>query len=407
MSEVVYYCNSYSLATFANPSNEIDGSLSTFATATANNQSIQHDANTCPGINLGTITKVEFRVYAKRNSGTTDFLRMLSRFSETNGDSRDWTLPGSASWSSYYDITTDTNAPTTWSWSDVVACDIWLQFKRTSAGDCDAYKTEIRITYTPNEASASDGVVFGESRTPLANRIAAGSDGVGLGENRTGRGDYATLANDGMIVSEQFTVLANRIAVASDGFTTSELATFLAALSVMADDSFVVSEIVAPIASVTVSISDRIIVGEILDTIVSRIASVADGFSIAEVVSLALIASAVDGLAVGESASPVGSYSVTANDAAVLSEGSTAIGRFIAAVADGVSFSELADYLRELAVGNVCVTFTAASATISFAAAAPTIDAAELFATITATGNAPAVSATGNAPTITGEINEC
>ena len=146
MATITYYVNGYALSNWTNPTNAVDGSTSTYANTTVNNRVQQSDSNTCPGTNLGTITAVEFRIYAAAVSGSP-FVQTLTRFNGVDGDSDDYYPSSSPAWSSYYDATSDTNAPGTWSWSDVVTFDVWPRAK-TTGDELRLYMIEIRVTYT-------------------------------------------------------------------------------------------------------------------------------------------------------------------------------------------------------------------------------------------------------------------
>ena len=115
--------------------------------------------NTCPGTNLGTISKVELRAYTYNEYYPliVDYLRPV--FSGGDGDNHDI---GSVldDWSSYFDITSDTNAPSPWSWSDVqnLDCDVYRDNAYGMPLDSYIAKVEIRVTYTTGGSSSINSV---------------------------------------------------------------------------------------------------------------------------------------------------------------------------------------------------------------------------------------------------------
>ena len=102
--------------------------------------------------NLGTITKVELRSYGYYTiAGTTKndvFLRPV--FTGGDGDNHTFDLSGSPTYSSYFDITNDTNAPTTWTWTDVRNLDCDVELDVDGSGNGLIGIVEIRVTANHN-----------------------------------------------------------------------------------------------------------------------------------------------------------------------------------------------------------------------------------------------------------------
>ncbi len=161
-SEVVYYFDSYDRgeAWPVSPGNMVDGSISTYASV--NNMGGPSyvelcEKNTCSGIDLGTISKLELRVYGYYSGSQRDiFLRPVFGGTE-DGDNYTFVTPSTANWSSWFDITNDPNAEEEWSWSDIVAlmCDVEGE---SDIGIWTLYcsKVELRVTYTPSPSEISD-----------------------------------------------------------------------------------------------------------------------------------------------------------------------------------------------------------------------------------------------------------
>ena len=57
-------------------------------------------------------------------------------------------LSSSATWTDWIDITSDTNAPGTWTWADVTNLDLDITAS-VVGGKAQVYKVELSVTYTP------------------------------------------------------------------------------------------------------------------------------------------------------------------------------------------------------------------------------------------------------------------
>lgn len=133
----------------------VDGSTGTTASFFgATNDTQLCNTNTCPGTDLGTITKVEIRAYGQEAQTGNVSLYLQPVFSGGNGDTHDL-LPdfsfGSNVWSQWFDITSDTNAPGTWSWSDVQNLDMTVYGEQNESGPGSVQrigKIDIRVTYS-------------------------------------------------------------------------------------------------------------------------------------------------------------------------------------------------------------------------------------------------------------------
>ncbi len=66
-----------------------------------------------------TITKVEIRVCGYFTGGCYAWIILRPVFRLGEGDDHNWSLPGTACWSPWFDITEDTNAPDPWTIDDV------------------------------------------------------------------------------------------------------------------------------------------------------------------------------------------------------------------------------------------------------------------------------------------------
>lgn len=150
MSEVTYYWNEHHATTKwkINPGNMVDNNIATYAYSWSRNQ--YNITNTCPGTDLGAISKVEIRFYTEAIGAGWLYFRPYFNGSDW-GDQ--WSPPaqGSPGWTPYHDITEDTNAPDPWTWADVKNLDMKLIcFGLSDIAGCS--KCEIRVTY---ESSAN------------------------------------------------------------------------------------------------------------------------------------------------------------------------------------------------------------------------------------------------------------
>jgi len=134
------------------PANMVDGSTATFASTTTDADVELLTANANSGTDLGTITKVEVQAYAYQSTDTTGSITLTPIFSGTNsGDGHSFNPGTSADWSTYADITSDTNAPSTWTWADVQNLDLNVTWN-ANAGSNTGYlaQANVRVTYENN-----------------------------------------------------------------------------------------------------------------------------------------------------------------------------------------------------------------------------------------------------------------
>lgn len=162
MSIVTYYMNSYDKGTWSDVSNIYDGDDDTYGYSDTGGEFSRSDDNSCPGTNLGTITKVEMRLkgyytYSGRAPGAG--ILWCPGFTAGYGTEVVFILPtNTGAWSSYEDITEDTNAPANWTWSEVSSLDSYIESDPGSDLVNNIYCSiiEIRVTYTPSEEGVGD-----------------------------------------------------------------------------------------------------------------------------------------------------------------------------------------------------------------------------------------------------------
>ena len=169
MPTATYQFNSYNAGSTTwqtSPANIVDGSDTTFGRTNVNGDHILMDGNQYTSGGTGTITKVELHCSWASN-GSNCVPSLVPVFGgTTDGDSHAVTTSNSAQTdSAYFDITSDTNAPGTWSWSDIAA----LQGKITvarSGNRIDIYYVDVRVTYTTSDASVSPSAIAATTTIP-------------------------------------------------------------------------------------------------------------------------------------------------------------------------------------------------------------------------------------------------
>jgi hypothetical protein len=155
-SEVVYYFNEYKPEECWDnePDLMVDESVESFAMTDYNGTVQLCNKNTCPGDNLGVISKVELRVngYHEGESGSI-ILRPVFN-GENDGENYTYETPsGESAWSSWFDITNDegfssgSSESSSWPWSVVngLMCDVEASFEEQCQLFCSMI--EIRVTY--------------------------------------------------------------------------------------------------------------------------------------------------------------------------------------------------------------------------------------------------------------------
>jgi len=140
------------------PANMVDSNIKTFAATFVDGRVQLCDSNTCAETGDEAISKVEIRAFSGAGSysaspGVAAYLRPV--FSGGDGDNHSWEPPDltedtPAEWGTWFDITNDTNAPATWTWSDVTSMNVdhYPDFPvGGSPWHLKTAKIEVRVTY--------------------------------------------------------------------------------------------------------------------------------------------------------------------------------------------------------------------------------------------------------------------
>jgi hypothetical protein len=150
MAVATYYFDGYTDNTnWGFPERMVDNNLANFASAGIASI-LTLNSNTCVTALTGAIQTVELRVYGKAGAGnrTNNRTQLIPIFDNGNGDNHisQWTST-TASWSEWFNITYDTNAPIKWTWSDIINFQCYCQSINHSSSNKIA-KVEMRVTYS-------------------------------------------------------------------------------------------------------------------------------------------------------------------------------------------------------------------------------------------------------------------
>jgi peptidase M28-like protein/PKD domain-containing protein len=146
-----YYFNHYDSneAWTTNPSSMVNGNDSSYTSTTSDGDIEFCDGNNCSGSDLGIISKVEIRVKGYRYYNGSIKLRPV--FRSGDGDNHGFSLSSQGGWSQWYDITSDTNAPGSWTWADVrsLRCDVEASIIISGLPPSIVYcsQVEVQVTY--------------------------------------------------------------------------------------------------------------------------------------------------------------------------------------------------------------------------------------------------------------------
>ncbi len=180
MPDVTYYFNAYVTPVWVNPNNLVDGDAGTFAASEAKKTEQLLTGNTCPGTDLGTITRVQIRAFAYGDGN--DRLDITPVFTGGDGDIHE-TVPvvDPGGWSAYVDITNDTNHPDWSLWSHIQDLDCIIDNVAVSKGNIMyASKVEIKVSI--------DVIYVGADPIPRANQLLTGNTNIDKNNPAKGSG---------------------------------------------------------------------------------------------------------------------------------------------------------------------------------------------------------------------------
>jgi hypothetical protein len=171
-SSAIYYYDGYdsSEAWPFDPQNTVDGNEFTRAHTDwinpTTNETHLFNKNTAPSTELGIVKKVEFR--GKIDVYGIGKFYITPEFSAGNGTINLFQNVYT-DWTSWIDITSDVNAPSSWTWSDVKNLKIRVMASDPASHDNSLYKMEIRVTYQKTIVSKGKdtyALTISESNSP-------------------------------------------------------------------------------------------------------------------------------------------------------------------------------------------------------------------------------------------------
>ena len=146
----IYYFDDYEWETWdTSPENVVDGDNTTYGQDNDEGYQMLLNSTNYTGGMSDTISSVEFRLYWWSNNWDGTWPQMKPSYDGTNGSVfEDDDQGGGAAWTEWYDITEDTNAPATWTWSDIETLNLYLGMTRPSWGLIRPYIIELRVNYS-------------------------------------------------------------------------------------------------------------------------------------------------------------------------------------------------------------------------------------------------------------------
>jgi len=134
------------------PQQMADGSINLYAASkTVNEIELLTSNSLIEPLQYGnTVVKVEIRARHRTYTATTGTIALRPVFSDGDGDNHILNSINLGAWSEWFDITEDTNAPSTWTWEDVNNLDVNHWMVKTVCGNpngCQTARIEIRVTW--------------------------------------------------------------------------------------------------------------------------------------------------------------------------------------------------------------------------------------------------------------------
>jgi len=132
------------------PQQMADGSINLYAASkTVNEIELLTSNSLIEPLQYGnTVVKVEIRARHRTYTATTGTIALRPVFSDGDGDNHILNSINLGAWSEWFDITEDTNAPSTWTWENItdLDCDVEL-LTLIGPNSAAVAKVETRITY--------------------------------------------------------------------------------------------------------------------------------------------------------------------------------------------------------------------------------------------------------------------
>jgi len=150
MATKTYYSNATSFNGYTNGANAENDSTANYAYSQSS--AVRYSGNNCPSTNYGTITAVYLVPYQRVTDTNVSYQQIFHPYfavwPNSPGDSHYITYSAAATEPSI-NITSDTNAPGSWAWSNVAAMDCAVSAHVRAGELCYLWRTRILVTYTP------------------------------------------------------------------------------------------------------------------------------------------------------------------------------------------------------------------------------------------------------------------
>ena len=169
---ISFYFNDYDRnKTFwaATPEQMVDGLLTTSAGSSTEGQTQLLNSNTCSGLDLGQIKKVELRTFsaAAAPNGRQAIYPVLGA---GRGSRYVYDPPAVLSWAEFINITQDVRAPNNWKWYDIANLDCLIELYILQFGGQNTGYIQIRVTYE-DSSSAIINVPIGSNNLAVTDTL--------------------------------------------------------------------------------------------------------------------------------------------------------------------------------------------------------------------------------------------
>lgn len=145
----------------SNPGQMANGTTVNYASTATDGQVQRLTGNAASSTDIGQINSVELITHGYQINGSDGQVTLRPVFSGTTDGTGTYIFTpnedlGNAAVSSYYDITADPQAPTTWTWSDIDNLDIDVEFNQGASGSNEAFISlvQVRVSYEDNSQVA-------------------------------------------------------------------------------------------------------------------------------------------------------------------------------------------------------------------------------------------------------------
>ncbi|PLW80538.1 hypothetical protein C0585_02090 [Candidatus Woesearchaeota archaeon] len=159
-SSEVYYFDDYNETTIvSNSDNLVDGSTSNYAADLTDGHYIILNSTNYSSAPDGQITSVEIRTYWGIDSSIQQLFYTPIFSGDSYGDQYvdTYNSVNPPNWSVWFDITSGTNAPSSWSWTDIEDLNLKIELNTSGGSMYLLYMVELRVNYSDQQFGYVDG----------------------------------------------------------------------------------------------------------------------------------------------------------------------------------------------------------------------------------------------------------